>query len=230
MPLIGSVYVEDSHADPGAVGFGYKWYKSDTGDVVIRNTSNTGWILQGNANQTYLGALNRGGGIMTGAILGKHGIVSLAGGNFTTAPTISMATVAVTSYVDERDNDVLDQIQPQVKVGVASIPGVSVNSNFAVVQPTIQFTPGSFTGIVSITGASYGDGTPVDENDVTIFFSTSAAGWPFNNMEQALAYYIYQVPQPPPSYSVYSATYSDQTSSFYDAFFVTIGFAIKPAP
>lgn len=228
MPLIGSVYVEDSHADPGAVGFGYKWYKSDTGDVVIRNTSNTGWILQGNANQTYLGALNRGGGIMTGAILGKHGIVSLAGGNFTTAPTISMATVAVTSYVDERDNYVLDQIKPQVEVGVASIPGVSVNSNFAVVQPT--FTYGGLEHLVNITGASYGDGTPVDQKDVTIFFSTSSAGWPINDRKNALAYSLYQVPQPPPSYDIFSASFSDQTSSFYPADFVTIGFAIKPAP
>lgn len=214
--------------DPGAVGFGYKWYKSDTGDVVIRNTSNTGWILQGNANQVYLGQLNRAGGKMTGAILGRHEIAALAGGNFTYAPTILGATVAVVNYVDERDNYVLSQIEPLVAAGVASTPGVSVSNNLTTVIGGQSYAGTQVT--ITYTGACYADGTPIAVEDIQALTSTKSAAWIDNSGTPPMACILTRDPLDPTTWDTYSCQFTvfGNTVNQLVAEVNNIGFAIKP--
>jgi hypothetical protein len=164
---IGAAYIQNSNQDPGPVGFGYKWYKTDTGDEMIRNTSNTGWTLVGNNDQLYNGLLPRGGnsatppaGVMTGAILGNSGLAPLAGADFVSTATVTslLNTTSTTTYpvgpkingvyivpqlyVDAQDTYVLSQIQPTVDSAAASLTGVSITDN-------IVFTTGSQIGSVT---------------------------------------------------------------------------------
>ena len=41
MALIGNRYTQST--DPGAVGTGYQWLNSTTGNLYERNTTNTAW-------------------------------------------------------------------------------------------------------------------------------------------------------------------------------------------
>ena len=56
MALIGNRYTQST--DPGAVGTGYQWLNTTTGDLYERNTTNTAWVIVGNVNLVTLGVLS----------------------------------------------------------------------------------------------------------------------------------------------------------------------------
>lgn len=170
MSLIGNCYTNPSSSDPGSVGFGYLWAQSDTGSLYWRNTSNTAWVLSGNVNQTYLGQLSRAGGTMTGAILGAHGLMPVAGGDFTVAPTILGDAIATVPYVNTQMDDLRAQLNVQIAQAIASIPGLSVSSKLAIgigSSGPITFTGSPIgTGYYTVPLPVYGDGTTAGPGDV----------------------------------------------------------------
>lgn len=169
--LIGNTYVLPSSSDPGSVGFGYNWYQSDTGNIYVRNTGNTAWVIVGNANQTYLGQLSRAGGTMTGAILGASGLMPTSGGDFTVAPTILGDAIATVPYVNTQMDTLRSQLNVQVAQAIASIPSLSVSSKLAIGIGSSG--PLTMTGTPTITGSytlplpTYGDGTTASQSEVT---------------------------------------------------------------
>lgn len=88
-------------SDPGAVGAGYIWINTTTGDMSIRNTANSGWTLILNSDQADGGLLSKAGGTMTGAIEGAHGLLPLDSGPMTGTPTIEAAEIATKNWVTE---------------------------------------------------------------------------------------------------------------------------------
>lgn len=164
MSLVGNIYDNPSSADPGATGFGYGWAQSDTGNLYWRNTSDTAWVLAGNINQTYLGNLSRSGGTMTGALLGEHLLMPLAGGDFTVAPTINGNAIATVPYVNSQITSLNNSISTQIAQAIASVPGVSVSSNLAVLAGVSSALNdgASFTIPLPI----YGDGTTATAAEV----------------------------------------------------------------
>lgn len=191
MALVGNVYIQASSSNPGAVGFGYEWYQTDTGDLYIRNTANDGWVLEGNADQTYIGNLSRQGGAMTGPITGSHGLMPLSGGNFTNAPTINNQAIATVDYVDTRDNYVMSQISAQVQTAIAAIPGVSIQSSVVIWTGLVGGTTPSSNLVIPIT-ETYPDGSTISKADCQSFASIADANWLYNS-GAALAFHLNRV-------------------------------------
>ena len=92
MALVANRYTQST--DPGAVGTGYQWLNSTTGNLYERNTTNTAWVLVGNVNLVTLGALMRTGGVMSGAITGVTGWAPLDSPDFTTVAKLSGVNLA----------------------------------------------------------------------------------------------------------------------------------------
>lgn len=223
MALVGFRYIQSSTMDPGAVGFGYQWAQTDTGNLYERNTSNTAWVIVGNINQTYLGQLNRGGGTTTGAILGAHGLMPLAGADFTSAPTINGNVITTQAYVDQRDNYVLSQISPQVQAALASLPGTSINSNVVIWtgQAGGSQSPYNANIVIPIT-ETYPDGTTIQKADCQSFASIGYGGWQSNNGD-ALAFTLTQVDN-----MTWQAFVQRDVLFFWPAMIDYIVIAIKP--
>lgn len=181
MALVGNVYIQASSVDPGAVGYGYEWAQTDTGNIYVRNVANSAWVIKGNTDQTYLGNLNRGGGTMTGPITGAHGLAPLSGADFTTPPTINGNTIPTKDYVDTRDNYVLSQISTQVAAAIAAMPGVSITDNMVVWTGTVAAaTTWSDPLVIPIT-RTYPDGTTILKTDCQSFASMNFASVPINS-------------------------------------------------
>lgn len=129
--LYGSRYIGD--ADPGAVGAGFEWADTTSGDLKVRNTSNSSWVTVGNINNTNLGLLALAGGAMTGSITGAHALAPVNSPNFTGTPQKSGANLATETYVDAVETDLLSTIGDKVSEAIANITSnFSVNANLAI--------------------------------------------------------------------------------------------------
>ncbi len=165
MSLVGVAYIQPSVNDPGAVGFGYSWMQSDTGNIYFRSNDNTQWVLAGNTDQTYMGTVSRTGATMTGAITGAHGIMPLTGGDFTNPPTINGQAIATQAYVLDQIFVVNSSVSVSVAQAIASIPGVTASAQISLasgVSASIA-SGGTFT----IPLPTYGDGTTASSTDVS---------------------------------------------------------------
>jgi len=177
--LVGNTYIGISAENPGSVGFGYFWAQSDTGNYYARDTGDASWVFIMNLDQLNGGMLPLSGGTMSGAILGAHGLMPLSGGDFTAAPTISGNEIATQDYVTTQINWVLTQINALIAQSLASIPGVSVTNQVAVlagISPTL-----SNNGTYTLPLPVYGDGTTATQAEV----AGKYYGWPggFNNYD-----------------------------------------------
>lgn len=117
MTLIGNVYVQAS--DPGAVGFGYQWSDSSTGNIYVRNASNTAWKLVGNANQDNLGLAPKSGFDATGAITGVSGWAPVDSPDFTTAASLEGISLATSNDLTALRSSLLASIETLVAEQVA---------------------------------------------------------------------------------------------------------------
>ena len=129
--LIGNVYVQAN--DPSAVGFGYFWANSSTGDLYARNTSNTAWVKQGNLNQAQGGALPITGGAMTGAISGVSGWAPETSPDINSCAKLEGVNLATTNDLSTLQTNLEDYVDAQVASAIAS-QGVTseVSSNTAI--------------------------------------------------------------------------------------------------
>lgn len=89
-------------SDPGAVGAGYIWVNTTTGDMKVRNTANSDWTIIGNADAPNLGLLPLAGGTMTGSIEGAHGLLPSDSPAITTNATLDGDDLATKNYVTEQ--------------------------------------------------------------------------------------------------------------------------------
>lgn len=216
MSLVGSIYTNPSSSDPGAVGYGYGWFQSDTGNMYWRNTTNTAWVLAGNTDQAYMGLLSRSGGTMTGAILGAHGLMPLAGGDFTAAPTILGNTIATVPYVDAQITAINATISTQIAQAIASIPGLSVASKLAVgagiATATISGGGGPTPkGTYTIPLPTYGDGTTATQAEVTGKYSAWIAAWGWGDSVVTSENSAYALQENPADSRTFVATYTNNS-------------------
>ena len=162
--LVGNTYIGISAEDPGSVGFGYFWAQSDTGNYYARDTGDASWVFIMNLDQLNGGLLPLSGGTMSGAILGAHALMPLAGGDFTAAPTINGNEVTTIPYVTTQINWVLTQINVLIAKSLASIPGVSVTNQIAVLSGITGTLANDATFTLPLP--VYGDGTSATPAEV----------------------------------------------------------------
>lgn len=86
------IFVQEN--DPGAVGFGNEWRVPTTGNMYIRNTSNTSWTLIGNANSAYIGNAPTTTFTTSGAITGPTGWAPIASPDFINSCKLNGVNVA----------------------------------------------------------------------------------------------------------------------------------------
>ena len=128
--LVGMRYTQS--ADPGAVGTGYQWLNSTTGNLYERNTTNTAWVLVGNVNLVTLGALMRTGGVMSGAITGVTGWAPLDSPDFTTVAKLSGVNIATVNDLTALQTALEARIKAEAQAAVATaLGGVSGSQNIA---------------------------------------------------------------------------------------------------
>lgn len=216
MTLIGDVYYQPSGSDPGAVGQPYRWLQSDTSNMYIRNSSNTGWVLIGNANSVNLGLLSLSGGIMTGAITGAHGLMPLSGGDFTNAPTINGSTVATVAYVDSQVSALQATISSQISTAIATIPGLSVNSKVAVGAGRVAMTMSGGggptpNGVATIPLPTYGDGTTATQSDVTGRYYAWLTAWSWGDEVVSPETSAYDIHEQTANTRTFIATYTNNS-------------------
>ena len=131
MALIGNRYTQST--DPGAVGTGYQWLNSTTGNLYERNTTNTAWVLVGNVNLVTLGALMRTGGVMSGPITGVTGWAPLDSPDFTTVAKLSGVNIATVNDLTALQTALEARIKAEAQAAVATaLGGVSGSQNIAV--------------------------------------------------------------------------------------------------
>lgn len=137
MALVGSTYIQAT--DPGAVGYGYSWKNSSTGNVYDRNTSNTGWVFLYNSNQVNGGLLPLTGGTMTGAIAGVSGWAPETSPDFNTSAKLEGVNLATTNDLSTLQTNLEDYVDAQVASAIAS-QGVTseVSSNTAIQTGRLQ--------------------------------------------------------------------------------------------
>ena len=131
MALIGNRYTQST--DPGAVGTGYQWLNTTTGNLYERNTTNTAWVLVGNVNLVTLGALMRTGGVMSGPITGVTGWAPLDSPDFTTVAKLSGVNIATVNDLTALQTALEARIKAEAQAAVATaLGGVSGSQNIAV--------------------------------------------------------------------------------------------------
>ena len=129
--LVGMRYIQST--DPGAVGTGYQWLNTTTGNLYERNTTNTAWVLVGNVNLVTLGALMRTGGVMSGPITGVTGWAPLDSPDFTTVAKLSGVNIATVNDLTALQTALEARIKAEAQAAVATaLGGVSGSQNIAV--------------------------------------------------------------------------------------------------
>lgn len=164
--LIGNVYVQAN--DPSAVGFGYFWANSSTGDLYARNTSNTAWVKQGNLNQAQGGSLARTGGTMTGAIAGVSGWAPEDSPDFTTSAKLGGVNLATVNDLSNLQTTLTDIIDAKIAAAL-SAQGITsdVVANTAIGTGVLTFSYPTLTDVWADTQTiplpSFPDGQPASE-------------------------------------------------------------------
>jgi len=118
MSLIGNMYIEAS--DPGAVGCGYLWTNTTTGDVSARDTTNTLWNVLYNVNQANGGLVPVSGANMSGALTGVTGWAPNDSPNFTTTAKLMGINLATTNDLASLLSKVQALVASEVSSALAS--------------------------------------------------------------------------------------------------------------
>lgn len=156
MALVGNTYYQSSGVNPGAGHPMYYWNQTDTGNIYIRNSGDTDWILVGNSDIANLGSLALGGGNMNGAITGAHGLSPADENDFTKSLRVGTHHVATQTYVDAADTTLAASIATEIASSLSSIPALSLSSKVAFAKGDWSFT-GTATGKI-IDRPFYSDG------------------------------------------------------------------------
>ena len=138
MSLIGNTYVTSS--DPGAVGFGYQWSNTSTGNMYARNVSNTAWTLIGNANQVNLGLAPKSGFAATGAVTGVSGWAPVDSPDFSTSAKLDGISLATVNDVTNLSTNMYSTIQSLIAQAMSSyVTSTSAQSNVCVSSGVLNF-------------------------------------------------------------------------------------------
>lgn len=216
MALVGTTFIQPSSSDPGASGYGYWWAQSDTGNWYARNTSNTAWVFAFNSNIANLGMVPLTGATMTGALLGAHGLMPLAGGDFSAAPTIQGNPIATVAYVDSQVSALQSSITTQIASAIAQIPGLSVGSKIAIgsgiAAMTVTGGGGSTpTGNYTIPLPVYADGTTATQAEVNGRYSAWVAAWAWGDEIVSAETSSYAISEVTPNTRQFAAVYTNNS-------------------
>lgn len=107
--------------DPGAVGAGSEWVNTSTGDISVRNLSNTGWVLSGNLGQTTLGLVSRSGDTMTGPLVGVTGWAPLTAPDFQTSAKLNGLDLATQQYVNVQITALSNLINTKISETIVTV-------------------------------------------------------------------------------------------------------------
>jgi hypothetical protein len=164
--LIGTRYIQASSSNPGAVGFGYEWWQSDTGAIYYRAPDNSGWVLLGNVGSANLGLAPVSGFTAGGALLGSHGLIPVAAtSSFTNTPNVKTGStpgvlMALMSDVDHSFDALNPTIEATVTKAFSAFPIPSIRANIATWSGRVGPAPGNYFDAVTIPiNATYPDGT-----------------------------------------------------------------------
>jgi len=116
-----------------------RWYVPTTGNVLIRSSDNTRWILWGNTSNINLGSLSTEGGILTGDITGDaSGIAQICSPDFQNSATIDGISMATMLDLAQERTLILNNIDAQIKI--------ALNQYASLISPqlSIKVEKGSF--------------------------------------------------------------------------------------
>jgi len=132
-------YVQED--DPGAVGAFALWCVPTTGNISMRNTSNSGWTLIGNVNNPFLGLATQSGFTATGAITGVSGWAPLDSPALTTTATLNGVPLATQNDLTNLQTALVNLINAEVTQSINTfLSQATLSSNIAMGFGTFTFT------------------------------------------------------------------------------------------
>lgn len=130
MALVGCRYIQAT--DPGAVGAAYEWANTSTGNLYIRNTTDTAWVLIGNIDNASLGNVPITGATMTGALNGVTGWAPLDAPNFTTSTKLGGIDLATVNDLSAMETAIYNALDSKISSAISSSTAtITVNSKIA---------------------------------------------------------------------------------------------------
>lgn len=180
---MGWDYIQSN--DPGAVGLGKTWLGSSSGNLYIRNTTNSAWTPIGNIDSANLGSLPATGGAVSGNITGNPGWAASDFHNFATTASIAGVSIATINDVTSRITALEALIGQQISNAVATYAsGLTFRDRIAVRAgrqmgatwdiPIVL--PIQYTDEDNPTVMQYGDGTAVDPSECVWMVSIAGNG------------------------------------------------------
>lgn len=168
MPIVaGFRYVQPD--DPGAVGEGFEWINTDTGDWSMRNASDTAWVLIGNTNLQNVGLVPITGTTMTGPLTGATGMAGINQPDFHNGAKRDGYELARMADLAAFRAEILATIQGRVNGVLAQATGGAGSAKYKVLFKSAITETLSLSTLVGngfnlgavISGMTYSDGTTV---------------------------------------------------------------------
>lgn len=167
MAAIGNRYSQSS--DPGAVGTGYQWLDTTTGNLYERNTTNTGWVMLYNVNQTNGGLLPLTGGNLSGSITGATGFAAVDSPNFTTSAKLEGVNLATTRDLDNLQDVLTGEIDQKVNSSFTALVG-GQSANIAIKEGVENKTVTEWKAqTATLTKPTFANGTIPSDDQCTVF-------------------------------------------------------------
>ncbi len=177
MPLVGCRYIQSS--DPGAPGVGYEWLNPTTGDLTVRNLSNTAWVAVGNISQANYGHVPLTGAAMSGPLTGVTSWAPVADPDFQGVLRNNGNLMASMDFVTQEINNLSQMVNDRISEAiVAATSGINVKSNITMKMvtgenlyasvPTPYTAPYTRT-VATVTLPLYANGLEADPLDCYAF-------------------------------------------------------------
>ena len=162
MSLVGFRYIQDT--DPGAVGLGFQWLKSN-GLLYERNTTNTAWVPIGTLASNNYGLVPVTGATMTGNLSGVTGWAPLASPNFTTSAKRDGIDLVDANELASAIDGVESTIDSKVSEAISTVFSTTSISKNNIAAGSGLLTPATPGGSISIPLPTYSDGSTASISD-----------------------------------------------------------------
>ena len=186
MALYGWTWVQDAEPTTGVLPT-QEWRKPTSGDIYMRDTSNTSWIYAGNINTRMGGAVEVAGSTMTGPLLGAPNLPPLQDPDF--AGTIQQGgfNVALQKNLADLEKRLQDRITYQVREQFLSqfqqsgtAANIAAYSKVSSISESAMSAGGSFTGLAIDLPTFLSDGLTASPSQL-LFYGWSIEGQRFGS-------------------------------------------------
>lgn len=158
---------------PGGDLTGYQWQQGT--NLAEWNPGTSQWVDVGSVSNTYYGLLSRGGGSMSGAITGPHGLAPVNTPNFTTSAKLDNVNLATVDDLADLETKINATIDSKISSAIAtSQSAIALGNNLKITRGILSLNANVATPIPQ---PNWPDGSPIPwSNSVWAVYAISLGG------------------------------------------------------